>query len=132
MDENGNDTFSEIEAAVREEINRLARRVFLGMVAIGIGGGWYVGTGNLRPDPFLGSDGVELEEKLIRSYKTDLAFMQQELLIEIKSVQVECQRQIQKVEDTKPPGLTRQRIIACENCCRRVDPQYKQPTWEWN
>jgi hypothetical protein len=62
----------------------------------------------------------------------DADFLKREIMLEVKRLHTECQQMINTVEATKPPGLTRQRIQAVEESVRRLDPKYKQPTWEWN
>lgn len=98
------------------DIERAIKKIYAWMVAGGLAVAGVGGSGVLRVDKFTESD-AEL--------------MRAEIMLEIKKVQSECQRQIRKSEDNKPPGPTKQRIIACEQCCRRVDPEYEQPTWLW-
>lgn len=96
---------------------KILKKVYVWLVAGGVVVGGVGGTGVLRIDKFTASD-AEL--------------MRREISLEVEVFKAECQRQINEVEATKPPGLTRQRIRALEQSADRVDPNYDQPTWEWN
>lgn len=99
----------------------ILKKVYVWMVVGGMAVGAVGGSGVIRYDKFGYSD-----------FERESNIREERILLLIEKNKLECDNKIAQSEARKPPGLTRQRISATENCCRRVDPEYKQPTWEWH
>lgn len=114
---------------------RLARRVWIALLAGGLGIGGVVGSGVLqpviRPDPFTGQQGAKLAERITALERADL--MEK---VDCEAYRKGIQQQIHELEyqirRDMPPKGARQRIKSLEWHLRKLDPKFVPPTDEWN
>ena len=128
---------------VAQALSKRSQRIVVAwLLGIVLAGGGAINFGLLesvaRPDTSTGAELNKLDDRhtddrrriksAVAGLRNDLAahtIWAKEQLLEIKS-------KIRRAEENNPPGATRQRIEAVEHSVRRIDPQYKQPTYRWN
>jgi len=99
---------------------KILRRVYVWLLAGGVGIGSVAGIGGFRPDPFTGTDGEHLKAELMR-----------EVRLEMREHKLVADREHYELATNKPPPPTRSRINYVEYYLERKFEDFEPPTQEW-